>query len=234
MAALLEQRHEQAVEDLERVWEHCEREGVLDPGVFPVALDLVEALVEFGDLARARGVTERLGQVAGQQDHPWATAGERRCRALVLLASDPRDEAAAALLREAADSFTALGLRFDAPRCRLALGRALRRAKRWRGAREALESAVAGFGTLGSNGWADRARSELDRVGARRPRSDVDELTPSERRVVELAVEGLPNKQIASVLYVTAGTVEVHLKHAYAKLGVHSRSQLSKALSARS
>ena len=65
-------------------------------------------------------------------------------------------------------------------------------------------------------------------------KSDADELTPSERRVAELAAEGLPNKRIASTLYVTVNTVEVHLARAYAKLGVHSRSQLAGALSARS
>jgi DNA-binding CsgD family transcriptional regulator len=152
----------------------------------------------------------------------------------VLLALDQHDEAGAALLEDATGDFERLELRFDAARCQLALGRALRRAKRWRGAREGLEAAITGFAALGSNGWADRARAELARVGARRPRTVVDELTPSEQQVAELAAEGLPNKQIASTLYVTVNTVEVHLAHAYAKLGVHSRSHLAKALSARS
>jgi DNA-binding CsgD family transcriptional regulator len=233
IAALLEQTPEQAVKDLLRVWEHCEREGVLEPGAFPVAPDLVEALVELGDDPTAERVTERLGQLARRQDHPWAKAAEKRSRALLLLASDRNDESGTALLREAAGDFDRLGLRFDAARCHLSLGRALRRAKRWRGAREALEAAVTVFAALGSSGWDDRARSELARVGARRRRGEVGELTPSEQRVVELAAEGLPNKQIASTLYVTVNTVEVHLARAYAKLGVHSRSQLAKALSAR-
>jgi DNA-binding NarL/FixJ family response regulator len=234
MAALLEQAPERAVEDLRVVWEHCEREGVLDPGAFPVAPELVEALVEVGELDAAREVTERLGQLAEQQDHPWARASAKRCRALLLLAVDPQDQAAAALLREAAVDFGHMELRFDATRCLLALGRALRRAKRWGGARETLEEAVAGFAALDSVGWADQARVELGRVGARRPRADSGELTPSELRVVELAAEGLANKQIASRLYVTVNTVEVHLTRAYAKLGVHSRSQLARAMAARS
>jgi DNA-binding CsgD family transcriptional regulator len=234
MAAQLEQTPEQAVEDLRGVWEHCDREGVLDPGAFPVGPDLVEALVELGEVAPARKATKRLGELARKQDHPWGKASEKRCRGLVLLALDQHDEAGAALLEDATGDFERLELRFDAARCQLALGRALRRAKRWRGAREGLEAAITGFAALGSNGWADRARAELARVGARRPRTVVDELTPSEQQVAELAAEGLPNKQIASTLYVTVNTVEVHLAHAYAKLGVHSRSHLAKALSARS
>jgi DNA-binding NarL/FixJ family response regulator len=175
-------------------------------------------------------VTERLGQLAEQQEHPWARAAEKRCRALATLASDQHDVVAATLLREAADDFERLGFRFDAARSQLALGRALRRAKRWRHARETLEAAVAAFAAIKSTGWEDRARAELSRVGARRPRSDGAELTPSERRVAELAADGFANKQIASTLYVSVNTVEVHLVHAYAKLGVHSRSQLPRAL----
>ena len=230
MAALVEQRPDEAVEDLLAVWQHCEREGVLEPGVFPVAPELVEGLVELPDMATARAVTERLGQLAEQQDHPWARAAEKRCRAMVTLASGRHGVIAATFLLEAADDFERLGLRFDAARCQLALGRALRRAKRWRDARRALEAAAAAFASLESTGWEDRARAELSRVGARRPRSDDAQLTPSERRVVELAVDGLANKQIASTLYVSVNTVEVHLVHAYAKLGVHSRTQLARAL----
>jgi DNA-binding CsgD family transcriptional regulator len=228
--ALLEQSLERAVQDLRPVWEHCEREGVLDPGAFPVGPELVEALVELGELDAARAVTERLELLAQEQEHPWATAGAKRCRALVILARDPHDEGATALLRESGDEFDGLGLRFDAARCLLVLGRAQRRAKRWRAAREALEAAADAFSALQATGWADRARAELARVGARRPRADSDALTPSEQRVVQLAAEGLANKQIASTLYVTVNTVEVHLARAYAKLGVHSRSQLARAL----
>ena len=234
IAALLGAAPDEAVEDLQSVWEHCERQGVLEPGVFPVAPELVEALVELHAITAAEAVTERLHQLAEEQEHPWARAAGKRCRAMVTLASGQHDEVAAALLREAADDFERLGLRFDAARCQLALGRALRRARRWRDARETLEAAVAAFVALESPGWANRTRAELSRVGARHRRTDGAELTPSERRVVELAADGLANKQIASTLYVTVNTVEVHLARAYAKLGVHSRSQLARAMLSRS
>ena len=71
---------------------------------------------------------------------------------------------------------------------------------------------------------------ELSRVGGRRP-STTDELTPTERRVAELAADGLANKEIASTLFVSVRTVEEHLKQTYAKLGIRSRTQLARRLS---
>jgi DNA-binding NarL/FixJ family response regulator len=109
------------------------------------------------------------------------------------------------------------------------LGRAQRRLKKWAAARASLEQAVAAFDELGSTGWADRARAERARIGARRPRA-TGELTSSERRVAELAAEGRSNKEIAAALFVTVNTVEGHLSHAYAKLGVRSRAQLAQRL----
>ena len=73
---------------------------------------------------------------------------------------------------------------------------------------------------------AERARAELGRISGR-SRRDARELTPAEERVVELAAAGFPNKEIASRLFVTVHTVELHLSHAYAKLGIRSRSQLA-------
>ena len=86
---------------------------------------------------------------------------------------------------------------------------------------------MAAFDELGSPGWAEQARSELARVGARRRKAPTGELTPTEQRVVELAAAGLANKEIARKLFVGVHTVEVHLTHAYAKLGVRSRTQLA-------
>lgn len=58
------------------------------------------------------------------------------------------------------------------------------------------------------------------------------ELTAAERRVAVLAADGLANKEIARRLFITVHTVEVHLAHAYAKLGVRSRTQLANHLAA--
>ena len=228
IAALLDGAPDQAVPDLMLVWEHCERQGVRDLGAFPVAPELVEALLEQDRHDEAAAVSARLRECADEQDHPWARATARRCSALAALSAGSSD-APAVVLREASADYELLELHLDSARCLLALGRAQRRSKQWRAARGTLERAASRFDALDASGWAERARAELERVGGRR-RSD-GELTPSERRVVELAIEGRSNKEIAVALYVTVNTVEVHLARAYAKLGVRSRAQLAKRMS---
>jgi DNA-binding CsgD family transcriptional regulator len=201
-----------------------------EPGVFPVAPELVEALTEVGDQGEARAVTNALRTLSKQQAHPWGLATTRRCDGQIRLASND-DEHAVTILERAADDYDRLGLLFDRARTLLQLGRAQRRLKKWGTARRSLERAVAGFDEIGSPGWAERARSELARVGARRPRPK-GALTPTEQRVARLAAEGLSNKEIAADLFVTVHTVEAHLSHVYAKLGVRSRGQLARRLDA--
>ena len=58
----------------------------------------------------------------------------------------------------------------------------------------------------------------------------LEALTPSERRVAGLAADGMSNPQIAQALFITLNTVEGHLRHAYQKLSISSRSQLPAAL----
>jgi DNA-binding CsgD family transcriptional regulator len=231
IGALLTRDLKLAEESLGRIWEHVQREGV-EPGVFPVAPDLVEALTELGKWGEAQAVTDRLRRLSEELDHPWGLATTKRCAALVQLASRSDGGEAATELAEAAKAYGALGLRFDRARSLLSLGRAQRRLKKWGAARDSLEQAAAEFDELGSPGWAEQARSERARVGGRRPQA-TGELTPAERRVVELAADGLANKEIARDLFVSVRTVEVHLKHAYAKLGIRSRTQLARRLSER-
>ena len=85
----------------------------------------------------------------------------------------------------------------------------------------------------GADALAEHVRAELHAAGAR-PRRDalsgVESLTPSERRVADLAAGGTTNRDIAQELYVTPKTVEVHLSNAYRKLGIRSRRELERAL----
>ena len=191
-------RHDpaRAAERLGAVWDHLQREGVEEPGAFPVAPDLVEAHLALGAPARRGSVTGRLRALADQHEHPWARAGAARCEALIALSAEPYDEAAAASLAAAAADYAALGLPVEQARTLLALGRAQRRFKKWGAARQSLQACAEAFDALGSPGWAGQARSELGRVGARRPPPGGG-LTPTERRVAELAAEGLSNKEIA-------------------------------------
>ena len=167
--ALLRHDPAAALPDLLPVWEHCLQHGIDDPGTFPVAPDLVEALVDTGDLATATEVTARLQALGQEQDHPWALVSAQRASATVRLAQGPVDEQSIADLLEATDRLGALGLPFDAARTLRTLGRAMRRARQWGAARETLDTAAAAFDDLGSSGWAADARNELSRVSARKP-----------------------------------------------------------------
>jgi DNA-binding CsgD family transcriptional regulator len=141
------------------------------------------------------------------------------------------EDAAARQLAEAGASYDRLGLPFDAARCLLSLGRAQRRRRQWGSARAATEQAITQFDAIGSTGWAEHARTELERMGARGTQGD-GQLTTSERRAAELAASGLSNKEVARELVVTVHTVEVHLSRVYAKLGIRSRGQLAAMLNA--
>jgi ATP/maltotriose-dependent transcriptional regulator MalT len=114
-------------------------------------------------------------------------------------------------------------------------GAALRRSGQRAAARERLEQALHLAARCGARPLAVRAREELKATGAR-PRREwragLESLTPSELRVVRLAVDGFSNREIAHELYVSLKTVEGHLAHAYAKLGIDGRPELSGALAA--
>lgn len=115
------------------------------------------------------------------------------------------------------------------------LGTALRRAGRRNDARPPLRQALDIATRCGAVPVADRAGAELATVGARRRRTALTgpgALTPSERRVADLAASGRTNRQIAQTLFVTPKTVEVHLSNCYRKLCVTSRAELPDALGA--
>jgi len=228
IAALLTRRPDQAAEALGMVWEHTRREGINDPGAFPVAPDLVEALIGLGRISEAAAVTDRLRVLAESQRHPWALASADRCAAAIALASGYNEDAAARLAGAAA-AMGDLSLGFDQARSLLWLGQSARRARKRAAARRYLDTAAAAFAELGCDGWAARARAELAPLaGTRGPASRA--LTPAEQRVAALAADGLSNKQIARQLFIAEHTVEVHLARAYSKLGVHSRTQLANHL----
>jgi DNA-binding CsgD family transcriptional regulator len=230
LAALLAGEPERAVTSLAAVWEYTAREGVEDPGAFPVAGDLAEALSEAGRAGEAEEVIGRLAGLAAAQQHPWGLATADRSAAVAALAHG-YDEAAAAQLAEAAAAYRALGLGFDAARALLLLGRSQRRAKKRAAARRSLGQALSAFEQLGCPGWAQAAAAELDRVSGRRA-APAGGLTPAEQRVAELVASGLSNKEVAAQLFVSASTVDTHLRGVYAKLGIRSRTELVRRLSA--
>jgi len=137
------------------------------------------------------------------------------------------------LLREAVEVLAGSEARLEYAPALVDLGAALRRENRRTEARQRLREGVDLALRLGAFGLARRANEEIAATGAR-PRkvlqTGLDALTASERRVAQLAADGMSNKEIAQTLFVTIKTVEVHLSHAYRKLEISSRAQLQNAL----
>ena len=206
--------------------QRVEAGGIGPLGFVPEAL---EALISVGELDRASRLLERFEGRGEELDRAWVSASAARCRGLLLAARGDLDGAQAAL-DDARDAHEALELRIALARTLLVQGQLRRRRRQKRMARESLERALALFEQMGARLWAEQARGEVARLGSRR---SPGELTSAEHRVVDLAANGLSNKEIASALFVSTHTVEAHLSHAYAKLGVRSRSQLAGRLSAR-
>jgi DNA-binding NarL/FixJ family response regulator len=142
-------------------------------------------------------------------------------------------KAGLALLEEAVDVLVDSPAKLEHAKARTELGAALRRANHRSEAREHLRRAVELATICDATPVVTRAETELLATGARPRRvalTGVESLTPSERRVAEMAAEGPTNREIAQALFVTPKTVEVHLSSAYRKLGIGSRSQLAAAL----
>jgi DNA-binding CsgD family transcriptional regulator len=138
-----------------------------------------------------------------------------------------------ALLTEAVAIAGASEARLEHCRALLELGTVLRRAGRRTEAGRALGEAVELARACGARLIQERAEAELEVAGTRVQRAarrGADALSPSERRVVGLAIEGLSNRQIAEALFVTRKAVEWHLGNAYRKLDVRSRGELAGAL----
>jgi DNA-binding CsgD family transcriptional regulator len=202
--------------------------GVGEPGIFPYQGDAIEAAVALADEDEAGRLLEAAETQGRALERPRLLALAWRGRGMLAAAHGEADQAAAAFARALAEH-EHVDLPLERARTVLAQGIALRRARQKRSAREAIEEAKAAFESLGARLWAERAAGELDRVGGRPPSGG--KLTPTERRVAELAGAGKSNKEIAAELYVTVRTVETHLTNVYEKLGAHSRAELSRRLS---
>jgi DNA-binding CsgD family transcriptional regulator len=137
-------------------------------------------------------------------------------------------------LRAAVELGTSSPPRLETIRSLVELGSALRRANERAAAREPLQRAVDLARDCGALALYERARVELSASGGRPRReallSGPASLTPSERRIAELACNGASNRQIAQTLFVTPKTVEYHLRNAYRKLNIQSRRELAGVL----
>ena len=199
--------------------------GVGEPGTIRFVPDEIEALVALGRLDEAEELLGWLEERGRALDRASALAAAARCRGLLAAAGGDADTAIAAF-EDALHEHDRVVMPFERARTLVALGSTARRAKRKRAARKALEEALAIFDELGAALWAERARVELGQIGGRAPSRG--ELTPTEKRVAALVAEGRTNKEVAAELFVAERTVEYHLSHIYAKLGVRSRTELAR------
>jgi DNA-binding CsgD family transcriptional regulator len=178
-----------------------------------------------GDHAGARAEADAAVAVARKWDTSAAIGGALRARAIVGEPADAFD-----LLSAAVDQLEQSQQRLEYARALVDLGAVLRRRGDRIAAREPLRQALDLAQSCGGLKLAEHAREELSAAGVRirrEARTGLDALTPSERRVVDRAAAGASNRDIAHALFVTVKTVEMHLGHAYRKLGISSRTELT-------
>jgi DNA-binding CsgD family transcriptional regulator len=191
-------------------------------------VELIEAAARSGNPERAARALELLTEATRTSGTGWALGIERRSRALLA-----RDDEAETLYREAIERLEPTRLRVDLARAHLLYGEWLRRQRRRLDARAELRNAHRLFTEFGMEGYADRARIELRATGEHARKRSVetrDELTPQEAQVSRLAAQGATNQEIAAQLFISPSTVEYHLRKAFRKLDVKSRTQLAHRL----
>ena len=201
--------------------------GFSNPAFVEWRSDAARVRTQLGDRNGANALVDEELRLARAFGAPRAIGVA--LRALAAVSSDDR----LALLREAEATLTSSQARFDHAQSLLELGAALRRDGQRTAAQDRLVAALELGRRCGSACVTNQATDELDALGVRRPRGDsrdVTSLTPSEQRVARMAAAGMTNREIAEALYVTPKTVDTHLYHAYAKLGISSRRRLHKLL----
>jgi DNA-binding CsgD family transcriptional regulator len=191
--------------------------------------ELIEAASRSGSPGHAANALERLAEHTAVAGTDWGLGIAARSRALLT-----EGDAAEALFREAIERLGRTRLAPELARAHLLYGEWLRRQRRRLDAREELRTAHELFRDIGMEAFAERARVELQATGERarkRTAHTIDQLTPQEAQIARLAAEGQTNREIAARLFISASTVEYHLRKAFRKLDVESRTQLAHRLS---
>jgi len=186
--------------------------------------DLVEAASRSGRRDDAAEALELLRSRVAAARTPLGLGVLARAEALMAEGS-----VAEGHYREAVERLGAPESRADLARAHLVYGEWLRRQRRRTDARDQLRMAHDRFTAMGAAGFAERARIELAATGERvrsRTEESSRELTSQERQIAMLAAEGLTNAEIASRLFISAPTVDYHLRKVYRKLDIGSRRQL--------
>jgi DNA-binding CsgD family transcriptional regulator len=191
-------------------------------------VELIEAAARAGTPELAVDAHARLAEMTRVSGTDWALGLAARSGALLAEGATAEE-----LYVEAIERLDRSRMRVDLARGRLLYGEWLRRERRRRDARNELRIAHELFSDFGMEAFADRARIELEATGERARKRTVDtrdQLTPQEAQVVRLAAEGSTNREIAAQLFISASTVEYHLRKAFRKLDVKSRTQLARRM----
>jgi DNA-binding CsgD family transcriptional regulator len=218
----------EGLEDFLSVGDRLTRELVTCPGFLPWRSEAALAHLALGDREPAGRLAEEELELAQAFGAPRALGIAKRAAGVIA-----GGDRGASLLREAIDAFERGDASLERARARTDLGALLRRRNRRTEARELLREALDAAHRAGAKALADQAETELRATGARPRRvvlTGLDSLTASERRIAELASQGLTNREIAQTLFITARTVEGHLTSVFRKLMLDSRDELPTAL----
>jgi len=220
--------HAQAIDLFERCGSSVLGSLVANPAVIPWRSFLSSARLAAGDVEGARAAAcEEVELARG--------FGAARPLGIALRAAGvaERGERGLGLLEESVRTLRRSPSRLELARSLVDLGAAVRRHGRRAKAREPLREGLELAQGFGAVVLERRAHEELVASGAkprRRELSGVDSLTPSERRVAEMAAEGMTNREIAQQLFVTVKAVQWHLGNTYRKLEISSREDLAREL----
>jgi DNA-binding CsgD family transcriptional regulator len=190
--------------------------------------ELIESAVRAGRAEIARAALERLSAMTVIPSSDWAKGLEARSQALL-----SQGEEAEHRYAEAIERLGRTRLRPDLARARLLYGEWLRRENRRGEARRELRAAYEMFVVIGAEAFAERARTELVATGEKvrkRQAETYTDLTPQEEHIARLARDGRTNPEIAAELFISARTVEWHLRKVFTKLDISSRRGLRDAL----
>jgi DNA-binding CsgD family transcriptional regulator len=221
--------HEADLRALEPGFEVTDRQGVDDPGFWPWQDLYADALVSAGRWDDAEAFLVPHEELAAARGRHAVIAALARVRGR-LEAAQGRLSAAETAFRRALVELEPLALPFQHALVELAYGQVLRRAGQRRAAADHLSAARELLAGLRARPYLERCERELAASGlapAKRNSFDPSRLTAQELAVARLVAVGMSNRQVASELFVSIKTVQFHLTHIYAKLGVGSRAELA-------